>query len=312
MKRLWIATGVLAFLGLAPAAWAQTGSARGHVVDQAGEPVADASVKIEYQGGLPIALETKTNGKGQFTQVGLRPGHYRFTVSVEGYRGTFVEFRVGLGEPTLLPDIKLIPLTAAQAQQDKSGEDRAKITALFDGAIQLAEAGDLEKAQAQLQEAIALRPDFPEAYYNLGYIHIQRQEWDQAEAVLKKAVELRGDYNEALMALSSVYQRTGRNDEAEALIIQTAESGAGDGRVFFNLGVVRFNDGDSAAAQEAFNKAAELDPSNAEVQYYLGTLAVGQGQVDEAIAHLEKYLEMNPSNEQNVATAKGLLQAIKK
>jgi len=56
----------------------------------------------------------------------------------------------------------------------------------------------------------------------------------------------------------------------------------------------------------------EADPTNPEVYYYLGTLAVGQNKTADAIAHLEKYLSMNPTNAQNMATAKGLLQALKK
>jgi hypothetical protein len=34
--------------------------------------------------------------------------------------------------------------------------------------------------------------------------------------------------------------------------------------------------------------------------------------VPEAIAHLEKYLSMNPTDTGNVATAQGLLKALKK
>ena len=39
---------------------------------------------------------------------------------------------------------------------------------------------------------------------------------------------------------------------------------------------------------------------------------VGQGKIPEAIANLEKYLSMNPTDAQNVATAQGLLKAMKK
>ena len=54
------------------------------------------------------------------------------------------------------------------------------------------------------------------------------------------------------------------------------------------------------------------DPTNAEPYYYLGTIAVGQNKTAECIAHLEKYLSLNPQNAQNVATAKGLIAALKK
>ena len=53
------------------------------------------------------------------------------------------------------------------------------------------------------------------------------------------------------------------------------------------------------------------DASNPEPYFYMGTILVGQNKVPDAIASLEKYLTMNPQNAQNVATAQGLLQALK-
>lgn len=304
MKLSQVAACVMVLAGVSSAASAQTGTARGKVVDQEGEPVAEAVINIESVDGLPTRFEITTDEDGEFRQVGLRPGKYRFTVTLEGYRATYVEYGIGLGDPTELPDIAL----------PKAGEgdsERAQVNALFQEAIGLAGAGTFDEAQAKLEEAIALRPRFPEAYYNLGYIHIQREEWDEAETALKKAIELRGGYNEARMALSSVYQRTGRDKEAEALIEESAAGGGEDARVYFNLGVMKFNAGDTAAAVKAFTRAAELAPDNPEALYYLGTLAVQEGRTEDAVRHLEDYLSRSPKNEQNVATAKGLLQAFK-
>ena len=71
------------------------------------------------------------------------------------------------------------------------------------------------------------------------------------------------------------------------------------------------NSGKADEAAAAFQKVVEIDPNYADAYYHLGTLAVGQNKIPEAIAHLEKYLSMNPPNAQNVATAQGLLQALK-
>lgn len=303
MKRAWIAGLAVVCLGLAVDAHAQTGTARGTVVDQNGEPVAKAAVLIEGLGGLPNKYEVTTDEEGEFGQIGMRPGKYKFTVTAEGYRTTFVESSIGLGDPTKLPDIAL-------QSADSPSPERVQVIALFEEATGLARAGKLDEAEAKLRAALDVSGDFPEAYYNLGYIHIQREEWTEAETALKKALDLRPDYADAKMSLSSVYQQTGRADEAQAMISEAAESG-GSARAFYNLGLVKFDAGDAAGATEAFKKAEELDPENAEVQYYLGTLALQRGQTEESIRLLEKYLGMSPKNEQNVATAKGLLQAIK-
>jgi superkiller protein 3 len=81
--------------------------------------------------------------------------------------------------------------------------------------------------------------------------------------------------------------------------------------VQFGVAVDLFNQGKADEAAAAFQKVLELDPNHAESYYFLGSLAVQQNKIPEAVTHLEKYLSMNPTNAQNVATAQGLLQALK-
>jgi cytochrome c-type biogenesis protein CcmH/NrfG len=64
-------------------------------------------------------------------------------------------------------------------------------------------------------------------------------------------------------------------------------------------------------AAAAFKKAIAIDPAHAESYYHLGTIALNQNNMPEAIANLEKYLSLNPTNAQNVATAQGLIKALK-
>ena len=78
---------------LAAPAQAQTGTARGKVLDAQGQPIADAKVLIEFQGGITRKFETKTNKKGEYMQVGMQPGPYRFTASKEGYQPGFIDVR---------------------------------------------------------------------------------------------------------------------------------------------------------------------------------------------------------------------------
>jgi tetratricopeptide (TPR) repeat protein len=93
---------------------------------------------------------------------------------------------------------------------------------------------------------------------------------------------------------------------------EAAAANPGDAKAQFNQGIFLLNSGKSPEALAAFEAALALDPGMEEAYYYAGTLLVGQGKIPEAIEHLEKYLSLDPQNPQNVSTAQGLLQALKK
>jgi len=312
MKRLFVTGGLFLALALAgSAARAQTGTARGKITDDKGQPIAEAIVTIEYQGGVTRKYETKTNKKGEYTQVGIYPGVYKITVTKEGYQGGTQDARIALGEPTYLTDMKLLTRAAAQAAAAGSDKGRAELQASFKNATELTQAGKFDEAIAAYNQIVATNPSIPEVQYNLGYIYGQKKDWASAEAAYKKALELRPSYNEAILALARVYQDSGQPDKAAELMSKAGSANEGDAKVQFNLGVFNLNSGKSEEALAAFQKAAAADPANAEPHFYIGTILVGQNKVSDAVTSLEKYLSMNPTNAQNVATAQGLLQALK-
>lgn len=306
MKRLFVIGGLLAAFALAggEAAWAQTGTARGKVLDDAGQGIVDVKVVLEYQGGVTRHYETKTNKKGEFTQVGLFPGDYKIVAGKDGYAPNGMEHKISIGEVTYLPDIKLASAKAVQqAAQAKQEED---IVPIFNRAADLGKAGKLDEAEAVYKEVIAKAPTIPEAHLNLGYIYRQKKDWANAEASYKKALELRPGYSEATSGLLAVYEGSGQEDKAAEL----AKAAEGDATVQFDRAAALLNDNKYEEALAAFQRAAAAEPGNPEPIYYIGAILVGLNRADEARTNLEKYLAMNPSNAQNVATAQGLLQAL--
>jgi tetratricopeptide (TPR) repeat protein len=312
MKRVFITGGLLLAFALAGSeARAQTGTARGKIMDDKGQPLSDAIVTIDYQGGVTRKYETKTNKKGEYTQVGIYPGVYKITVTKEGFQGGILDARINLGEPTYLADMKLLTKSAAQAAAAGADKGRAELTAAFKNATELTQAGKYDEAIAAYNQILTTNPSIPEIQYNLGYIYTQKKDWANAEAAYKKALELKPSYNEASMGLARVYQESGQADKAVELMTKAGAANEGDAKVQFNLGVFNLNSGKSEEALVAFQKVLAAEPANPEPYYYIGTILVGQNKVADAVTNLEKYLSMNPTNAQNVATAQGLLQALK-
>ncbi len=310
MKRALIAAGLLLALGfLAAPAQAQTGTARGKVFDAQGQPVPDAKILIEFQGGITRKFEVKTNKKGEFMQVGIQPGPYRLTVTKEGYQPVGVDCRIALGDPTEVPPFKL--LTAKEAGQ-QPGSPQAELRTLFQKAVELQTAGKLDEAEAAYKAILEKSPDVPEIYQNLGQISMAKKDYPAAETAFNKALELNPGSTDVATQLAKLYHETGQSDKAIEVMAKAAGGNPTDPKAQFNQGIFLLNANKSEEAAAAFEAAIKADPNMAEAYFRLGTTQVGLGKIPEALANLEKYLSLNPTDAQNKATAEGLIKALKK
>jgi tetratricopeptide (TPR) repeat protein len=80
------------------------------------------------------------------------------------------------------------------------------------------ESGDWASAQNNFQQALSLKPDYPEAQFNLGVIYEEFQEYDKAQTEYLKAVQ--GGYLPAYNNLARLYLRDGNYDRATPLLLQ--------------------------------------------------------------------------------------------
>ena len=77
---------------------------------------------------------------------------------------------------------------------------------------------DLDKAAVLLRSAIAAKPDYAEAYFQMGVLEQTRLLWKESAADLERAVALRPKSPEAHYRLSRAYTHLGRREEAQAEI----------------------------------------------------------------------------------------------
>src|SRR5688572_2870614 len=76
---------------------AQLGSLQGRVVDEAGNPVADADVTFEYSGEQRFRFTAKSNARGEFIRAGLYAVGGRWTVSAK--KGDLAGFVTNIDVP---------------------------------------------------------------------------------------------------------------------------------------------------------------------------------------------------------------------
>jgi Flp pilus assembly protein TadD len=92
----------------------------------------------------------------------------------------------------------------------------AKAWASFHRAAKLFDAGSAAQGAAELEGAVALDPDFPEAHCNLGVAYMVMNRTADAVAEFRRAVELDPANAISRTNLAAALTATGRQDEAEA------------------------------------------------------------------------------------------------
>ena len=325
-------------LCLAGGAAAQTGKARGKVIDGDGLPVPAAVIRLATGGNAPIFFEAKTSDKGEFVVITTQTsGPWAVTAKKEGYTDyAFEQFiSVPLGGVTEIPTIKLWVIGDKRAPLRVSAEEAAKIEAArkalaalqeeFSKAVSLVSAGqaaqaagDAAGAQQKYDEAvvaykalIAKNADIPEAHFNLGVAYKYKQQWEDAAAAYLKAAELKPDLLDAWVGAGTAYLNAGQPDKAIEVLSKAAATFPDNAKLNFLLAVTSYNAGKYPEAAALFNKVKDAEPNGAEPYYYLGMIAVASNKVAESIPLLEKYLSMNPTNAQNAQAARDVVAALK-
>jgi Flp pilus assembly protein TadD len=306
---------VLALLGFAVPAAAQTGQLKGKVVDGQNKPIADAKITM-LQGETNRKFETKTNRNGEWMQIGLAPGTYSVTAEKDGMTQSF-DVKVGIETKevnfSLQPGGSGGQMTAEQAK--KEAERVEGIKAAFAQGAELSNAGKYDEAIVKFNEVIAAVPKCSECYVNLGAIHSRKQDWPKAEEAYKKALEVNPESVDAYNGLANVYNAQKKFKEAQAMSAEATKrggaSGAGGGaEALYNQGVIAWNGNDFQKAQELFAAAVKADDKHAEAHFMLGQAYLNLGKLPEAAKEFETYTKIAP-NGPNAEKAKSNYEMLK-
>ena len=133
----------------------------------------------------------------------------------------------------------------------------------------------LDAALAEAQKVEELRPDHPDPYWLLGQIHARRREWAEAETAYQEALRLDPEHVEAQEALAKVLWDQGKQEAAQAAYQRALE--------------IR-----QRAGQPKAPAAASDDPLAERA--LLGYAYLNAGQYDRAIAIFEEVLDQRPDH----------------
>jgi tetratricopeptide (TPR) repeat protein len=138
--------------------------------------------------------------------------------------------------------------------------------------IVLMQKGRMDSAITCFQQALRIRPDFPEARNNLGYALLQMGKVDAAITCFQKALQIRPDFAEAHDNLGYALLQTGRVEDAIAQCQQALQIKPDDAEACVNLGNALFRKGRADDAIAQYRKALQIKPGLAMARKNLGAV----------------------------------------
>jgi predicted TPR repeat methyltransferase len=145
-------------------------------------------------------------------------------------------------------------------------------------------------------------------HYHLGNALYERGQLEDAIGAYRQALALRPDFVEAFNNLAGALQQQGHTDEAITAWRRALALRPDIATIHNNLGNALRSSGQLAEAVNAFHRATELEPGMAAAHYYLGQALRDQGQADGAIAAYQRALQLDPGYAEAHASLGTVLQ----
>ena len=159
-----------------------------------------------------------------------------------------------------------------------------------------AAAGQGRLAIAHLQKSIQLGNRSASAFYNLGVMQMQEQQFDAAKLAFQQAIESDPKHPEAHFGLGMALLSSGHPSDAAKVAQQMLEQTPGEPRYWVLLVNAQFAAGDLKNAITSTRNAAENIPDNAPLDVTLATACLHYQAVQRARELLEDANEAMPNN----------------
>lgn len=177
---------------------------------------------------------------------------------------------------------------------DESAADPVK---LFNRAQEAHAKKDYERALELYEEALQLRPDFPEAEFQKAGALASLKRTAEAEKSYRRAILLRPTWALPPAALGLLLLKTeGREGEAEPLLRRALELDPKSLAATVALAEMRVRAGDAAGALALWRRATELKADDASLWLARGRVEVASKDAASALKSFGRALELEPSN----------------
>ncbi len=184
--------------------------------------------------------------------------------------------------------------------------------AYYNIGVVLGETGRLPQAIEQYRQALRVKPDYPQAHCNLGDLLIKTGQPKEAIVHLEEAVRLKPDFPQAHNCLGIALKQL---DQLPAAIEQYQEALRIDpdfADASYNLGNALAGSGHAEAAIQHYQHALAIKPDFAEAHYNLANVLLEERRTEEAVEHLQQFVRLKPDDAAGYAKLTKLLAALQR
>ena len=220
---------------------------------------------------------------------GLAPGSHTIKAVHMGYQPDGPREQIVYpGQETTVSVRILIPRQRNQAAAD-----------LLDQGVALYKKGfvaNYKKAEEKLNQAVALDPDYSEAYMYLGRVEDALWEDDKATAAFQRAIAIDPDYEEARVSFASALLDQGGLNEAVRQLNAALQQKPDDATALYLLSQAYAREGDYADGKSAALRAIKAAPQNGEAHFWLAECERHLNEAPEAESEYRQYLQLTNFN----------------
>jgi len=196
-------------------------------------------------------------------------------------------------------------LTNAQAQQWRSSETILRHSIAAAGgnwlcennlAIALRQKGSIDSAKIHLLNAVTIRQNYEEAWYNLGVLYANQQKNDSATGCFERALCIDPQYAGAHHGLARMLESAGKDSLAERHYYSALVNDSAFWLAWQGLGGLYEKQGNIDHALCCYKRAIAMADTSWESRYNLGMIYVKKKDYAGAIEHLMRAIALDTMN----------------
>ena len=156
--------------------------------------------------------------------------------------------------------------------------------------------GNVREAEKIYRDVLLKDPSNVDALRLLAGVAMRAKQWGDAEALLERALEIAPDFSQGWMDLGLARQEQDKTTGAIEAFKRVIQLKPQVPNGYVSVGTVKAMTGQHDEAMEMFSKALEFDPANFGALSGMGHVLKTVGNQDDAIASYRKCIESNPDH----------------